>query len=180
MSQASPDLMQVSALFNECISRVRNRRADDLDGAAEEWLKSAQYDVMKTIEERYYELSQNANDTLNVPHWAINPKQPLRIVTPDHPRSLDKYSTAFIAAFTKLLNECGFNNTVQSITWSTRTHYYISIYFPATLPPPSHQLHSPTQVAQQFDCFPKISATVLRITQGIDEAIITDSGESPF
>ncbi|GLB40754.1 hypothetical protein LshimejAT787_0806250 [Lyophyllum shimeji] len=168
MAQATPDLKAVSALFNDCIAMVRSRPAENLDSAAEEWLKDARYQIMKEIERSYRELANNTNDPLNVPHWAIDPSEPLIIFSKEHSRVLDGYRTTFKEEFAKLMTECGFTAEVKSFHHRQGTMYSIRIRFPAATA--THEPESESQSLKPFEALPKFAATVLRIEQVMEES----------
>ncbi|KAF8055532.1 hypothetical protein FPV67DRAFT_1540564 [Lyophyllum atratum] len=175
MPQTSTDLKQVSALFNECIARIKQRTVENLDEAAEKWLKEARAKVMKDIEEKYDKLS-NAKDELDIPRWAVDPSDSLKVFTSNQPPALDAYVEPFTAEFQKLMADCGFNAKVSSCcSLSGSIFYCIRISFPsAALKAEQSQPTSPA--LQRFKALPKFSAEVtLRITQDAEEPSTTDS-----
>ncbi|KAG5636796.1 hypothetical protein H0H81_006818 [Sphagnurus paluster] len=130
----SNDLQQVSTLFKHCITHVRSRNRDNLNKAAEEWITTARCDLMKSIEESYYELSRAMDNPLETPHWATDPNYPLENFTPHHSHLLDIYSEEFCEAFRVLLFECGFEDvTSREISSGESTFYSICIKFPGVI-----------------------------------------------
>ncbi|KAF8055533.1 hypothetical protein FPV67DRAFT_1540565 [Lyophyllum atratum] len=177
MAQATPDLKEVSALFNNCIARIRNRPVENLDEAAGKWLKKAWAGVMKEIETHYSRLS-NPKDEVSIPRWAVNPSEPLSIFTTHPAGALDAYQEAFVADFQKLMADGGFNAEVSASTAfdSTTTTYFIDIYFPAALA--ADQPHPTSRASQRTYARPKFSAEVLsRITQNAEKPIKSELDE---
>ncbi|KAF8072265.1 hypothetical protein FPV67DRAFT_1779307 [Lyophyllum atratum] len=175
MAQATPDLKEVSALFNDCIARIRNRPVGNLDEVAEKWLKEARAEVMRNIE-RHYQMLSDAKDESSIPRWAIDPSEPLTIYA-RHPRgALDAYKEIFLAEFQKLMADSGFNAQASTFSSPGRTHYTITIYFPAALAADQSQPASPA--SQGFEALPEVPAEVLsRITHNAEKPIKTELDE---
>ncbi|KAG5652994.1 hypothetical protein H0H81_002819 [Sphagnurus paluster] len=66
----SKDLSQVSALFKDCLTIVRNQPAANLDATAEQWLTTARCDLMKQLEQNtYHEVARNIASP-HIRHWS--------------------------------------------------------------------------------------------------------------
>ncbi|KAG6873475.1 hypothetical protein C0995_015178 [Termitomyces sp. Mi166 len=169
------DLKQVSALFEACIAQIRSKPQQNFDKEAEQYIKNARVAVMKEIEKKFREIAQNADNPKLLPYWAINSSTPLTILAPDHSRQMDSYIPTFKSEFQQLMDECGFNATVDNNIWGGQTYYSISIRFPTTTP----QNSATKYFTKCFTSLPKFSAAVLKITQGIETPAVPEPDASP-
>ena len=162
---ASFDLKQVSALFNNCISTARNRHLEDLDATAKTWMQGACHTVMRQLEQKfahfptliptydlkiphfptllpssYWQLARSveSHDPLQLPNYVIDPTSPL-IIYLSHSKVLVAYTPAIQKNLAALMQECGFNANVSCYNngWRANVSYTISIVFPEQIQPRS-------------------------------------------
>ncbi|KAF7376668.1 hypothetical protein MSAN_00083700 [Mycena sanguinolenta] len=122
------DLQQIGKLFDDAIAAIRNGTPDmdALKPQAVGWLKGARYQLIRDVEEAYYELEQACDKPLLLPPWVVEPVKKLRLFTEDVPAVLEPFKSAMGGNLNNLLKDCGFQSRYGTYSGGI----WLEIHFP--------------------------------------------------
>lgn len=163
-----PDLSQIGLAFAQAITYINYQPYPDLDETARQWLIEAGTDIMAKLRSQLDILQQNKDNRVNLPAWALDPKEELSLYSIKIPYTLNTYKGQFQTCLVNLLKACGFDTSSHYIFSS---ELWLELRFrEAGLRRPT-EAHKPGELCSDMVFMKKFYDTMseLRITESKEE-----------
>lgn len=105
---SNPELASVGRAFSSALDYVQHHSVQtNLSSDAQAWMMNESRSVMSKLKKELHELSNNKDNPLLLPEYAVNRDATLLMLSSKIPHVLERYSTQFEACLVNLFNACG-------------------------------------------------------------------------